>query len=152
MTNTYTDEQRTEAVAEQGATIAAATIGCHRSMIYKWVRAAVSTDIVKTPAELAEEAAYQHRLRTSLRLRMLNHGHELMDRINEPHIDFKVTKEGVVQVEYPTARSGDVKNYVTSVAIMIDKYRLEMGESTDRTEHTGDLAVTINGVDVAALK
>jgi len=131
----YTDEQRTEALRifeEQGAIAAAEAIGCHRSVIYDWYRRAVSADIEKTEEEQRVEAAYQKAIRLRARRRMLTRIDNLFDRMDEPHIDFK--GKDVIKVTYPTASSGDIKNYVTSVAILIDKYRLEMGEATDRTE------------------
>ena len=45
-------------------------------------------------------------------------------------------------VTYPIATSGDVKNYSVSIGILIDKYRLEMGESTSRAEITFEQAET----------
>lgn len=155
----YTDEQKTEALRIfelEGATQAAQTIGCTRNTIYVWLKEAARNKTTKTKEQLAEEAdtdnRYQTHLRTTLRRRLLGIAHSVLDRIDEPHIDFKTTKDGVVQVEYPSARSGDVKNYVTSAAILLDKYRLEMGESTDRVEQAGSLEVRINGVDPTDVK
>ena len=131
----YTDEQRTEALRifeEDGAIKAAAEIGCSRMQVYRWYKESVTLHTEKSEEEQRAEAVYQNAIRLRARRRMLTRIDNLFDRMDEPHIDFKGNP--LTQVTYPTASSGDIKNLVTSVAILIDKYRLEMGEATGRTE------------------
>jgi len=133
--NTYTDEQRTEALRifeEDGAITAAETVGCNRTQIYRWHKAHVAQHIEKNEDELRAEDAYQQAIRLRARRRMLSRIDDLFDRMDQPHIDFK--GKDADQVTYPTASSTDIRNYVTSIAILIDKYRLEMGEATGRIE------------------
>ena len=52
--------------------------------------------------------------------------------MDAPHIEFK--GKDAISVEYPIAPAGAVQNYATSVGILIDKYRLEVGEATNRSE------------------
>ena len=143
---TYTDEQRTEALriyAEDGATNAAKTIGCTRNTIYVWLRNHLSQDVEKTEEELRELEAYQTHLRVRSHLRMLERIDDLFDRMDQPHIDFK--GKDADQVTYPTAGSSDIKNYVTSIAILIDKFRLEKGEATARVHSRINIDEGIDG-------
>ena len=145
----YTDEQRTEALRifeEDGAIKAAEAIGCNRRQIYRWYRASVTSHIEKSEEEQRVETVYQGAIRHRAQRRLLERVDDLFDRMDQPHIDFR--GKDAIQVTFPTARSGDIKNYVTSVAILIDKYRLEMGETTDRT----GIEVSINGVDINQLR
>jgi hypothetical protein len=57
---------------------------------------------------------------------------DLLDRMDAPLIDF-VGKDGKA-VEHPIAPAGAVRDYAVSVGILIDKYRLEVGEATTRSE------------------
>jgi hypothetical protein len=56
----------------------------------------------------------------------------VLKRMDEPHVDFK--GKDADRVVYPVAPAAAVQNYATSAAIMLDKYRLEVGEATARTE------------------
>ena len=73
--------------------------------------------------------------REAIREQMLDKALDLLARIDEPHIDYR--GKDIVEVRWEKAPSGDVQRYVTSVGILIDKYRLEMGETTGRTESIG---------------
>lgn len=131
---TFTDEQRAEAIRiynENGATKAAETTGCSRQTIYTWIRAHLSSDVEKSEEELHELDIYHQHLRLRAQHRILERIDDLFDRMDQPHIDFR--GKDANQVTFPTAGSGDIKNYVTSIAILIDKYRLERGEATSRT-------------------
>ncbi len=132
---TYTDKQRAEALRifeENGAIAAAKTIGCSRMQVYRWYKESVTLHIEKSEEEQRVDIAYQHAIRLRARRRMLSRIDNLFDRMDQPHIDFK--GKDVEQITYPTASSTDIRNYVTSIAILIDKYRLEMGEATGRIE------------------
>ena len=129
----YTDDQKAEAVrlfADQGATAAARLIGCHRDTIYRWVEE--SSDGIKTKAEEEAEVWYQSRLRSALRRRLMIKALDMLDRMDERHKDYR--GKDVVEVWWDSASSADVKNYALAFAILLDKYRLEMGEATARTE------------------
>lgn len=87
-----------------------------------------------------EAATIRRRLRLSakreaLAERFLDKADDMMERMDEPHI-VMYQKDGEALV-IPMGDSSDCKNYATAAAIMLDKFRLEMGESTDRTEHVG---------------
>jgi ABC-type branched-subunit amino acid transport system ATPase component len=59
----------------------------------------------------------------------------LISRIYTPtsgHIDFK--GKDATEVTYPKAPAAAFQQYATSAAILIDKFRLEGGEVTERTE------------------
>jgi len=73
--------------------------------------------------------------RTELRGLLLEYAVKLMKRMDAPHIDFKSAGAlGPVQVTFPVAPAAACQNYATSVGILLDKYRLEAGQVTDRVE------------------
>ncbi len=157
MSNTYTDEQRAEALTlyvEHGAAYTARQTGINKRTISRWAQEAnLSADRDLALTEGGERLAKMHEvLRLEARALMIEKIVDLLERLDVPHVEFKAAGAEIHKLVHPIATSGDVRNYVTSVKALVESYRLEMGESTDRTEHTGDLAVTINGVDVATLK
>lgn len=80
--------------------------------------------------EAAEARAKQ--LRAELRLAMLEKAVDLLQRMDAEHVEFK--GKDADMVTYPIAPASAVQNYATSVAILVDKYRLEAGEATSRNE------------------
>lgn len=132
----FTAAQKAESVEifhEQGAAAAAEHRGVSRQSIYNWVRASI--DVEKTPDEIAAEALYQATLRSSIRRRLLEKVDSLLDRFDQPHYDYR--GKDAKKVGWENATSGDIRSYATSIGILIDKYRLEMGEATARTYHEG---------------
>lgn len=114
----------------QGATAASQAIGCSRQTVYDWLADSLSTDTLKK--EAAEEAlARQAVLRVHAQNRILYTYLRLIDRCTE---SMKIiTKDGVeMELAEPTAEAS--QKFATAAAILIDKFRLEMGESTSRTE------------------
>lgn len=89
----------------------------------------------KTAAVIREE-----RKRMELQEKWLDTANELLDRLNRPAEDFKGKDATHVWYEVPDARSS--VELVKAAAIAIDKYRLEKGEVTDRTE-----SITLEGVN-----
>lgn len=129
----YTDTQRSEAVTlyiEHGAAEAARRTGINKRTISRWANAAdVSADRDKNLTDAAERLTKQSTAqRAAIRVDLLDRIADVLQRMDEPHIDFR--GKDAIQVEWPTATSGDVKNYAVSFGILLDKYRLEMGEAT----------------------
>ena len=134
----YTDTQKREAVdlyVEVGTAEAARRIGVTTRTITTWAKAAGVTS-----AERAKKVEHTNEGRTAanaerrerIREKVLAKIEDMLDRMDEPHVDFK--GKDAQMVTYPIATSGDVKNYAVSLGILLDKYRWEMGESTDRME------------------
>lgn len=130
----YTDTERQMALdiyRTQGASAASKAIGCSRQTVYDWLADSLSTD---TDKQKAQEDAISRRivLREHARTRMVYTYLRLIDRCTE---SMKIiTKEGVeLELAEPSAESA--QKFATAAAILIDKLRLEMGESTGRTEH-----------------
>lgn len=133
MSMPYTDEQKQHAIdlyVQHGADHAAEQIGCSRQSVYNWL----GLDSVKDEKR-AEVVARHTRKREALRELLLDKAADLILRMDEPHYDYR--GKDVERVDFDKATSGDVKNYATGAAILIDKYRLEMGESTARTHVEG---------------
>jgi transposase-like protein len=109
--------------------------GIPKPTIASWVTRAglPHTDsTIKTRAATEAAASRAEQLRADLRVALLEKATDLLQRMDAPHIEFK--GKDADQVEYPIAPAGAVQNYATSVGILIDKYRLEMGEPTSRSE------------------
>ena len=134
----YSAEERAEALilyASEGLAETARQTGIPKPTIASWVtRAGLPHTDSTVKTEAATEAAQSRakQLRADLQLRLLEKAVDLLDRMDAEHVDFK--GKDADMVTYPIAPAAAVQNYATSVGILIDKYRLEMGEATTRNE------------------
>lgn len=133
----YTVEERAEAVAlvaEHGLAHTWRETGIPKPTLARWADEAgvERTGTEKTRAATDALRERHAHLRESVRLELLEKVADLLDRMDAPHVEFK--GKDSEKVEYPIAPAGAVQNYATSVGILIDKYRLEIGEATGRTE------------------
>jgi hypothetical protein len=87
-------------------------------------------------------------MRLELRVGLLEQALRILDRMKEPHTT--VHGKDAIRVEHNEAPAADLRGYAISLGILIDKYRLESGEPTGKTEHGFD--ITVNGVDIANLR
>ncbi len=150
----YTDRQRAEAInlyIAVGTTKASEQSGIPKRTLLRWVK---DSDVVaqardKTDIARVELARSNAERRERIKTLLLEKIEDLIGRMSLPHIDFK--GKDAAKVTYPTATSGDVKNYAVSVAVLIDKYRLEMGESTSRAEITFEQAESRLDAEFAGL-
>lgn len=136
------EEKRAETLivyGEQGLAAAARHAGVTKTTCRRWARSAgldpaeLSRGVgEQTAAATAARQLHRELVREELRDVLLERAMQLLERIDEPHIDFK--GKDIVQVEYPNAPAGSVRSYVWSAAVLLDKYRLEMGEATERIE------------------
>lgn len=62
----------------------------------------------------------------------------LLNRIEEPHKDFRAAGQQLYEVEFDVAPARSAQAYATSAAILLDKLRLELGESTARVSVEAD--------------
>jgi transposase-like protein len=133
----YTDEQKAEAVRlylEVGPDEAAKATGCSRRQVYRWL-GSHGVSPKKPDERRAETEARHYEKREQLRELLLDQAADALHRMKEPHIDYRGKDSN--RVEWETAPAGAFRDYALAAAILIDKYRLEMGESTSRTElHT----------------
>lgn len=129
-TKSYTELERQMAIdiyRDRGATAAAKEIGCSRQAIYDWLGEEMSTD----DSDLKERAERHTVYRGLLRDRLIRTALRLVDRCTEPFVAYD--KEGMPhELEEPPGF--EVQKMMTAAGIALDKYRLEMGESTGRTE------------------
>lgn len=133
----YTAQQKADALqiyVTQGLAAAAKATGFNKATICSWARRGgiqgPKPDNVRN-ANAWHQAKLEER-RVELRGEMLRKAADLLQRMDEAHIDFK-GKEAV-EVEYPIAPAAAVRDYANAFGILIDKFRLEMGEVTNRTE------------------
>ncbi len=136
----YTVEQKQEAVdlyTTVGTAEAARQTGVTTRTITNWAKAAgvTSEERAKTVKHVDKgRAAANEARRQRLRDTILEKAEDMLNRMDQAHHDFKVVGKRVEQVDWGQARSTDVKNYAVAFGVLLDKYRLEMGETTSRTE------------------
>lgn len=133
----YTDEQRSAAVAlvaEKGLAEAWRETGIPKPTLAFWCdKAGVERTGGEKTRAAADATKARHELtRQQVRLDLIEKVADLLQRMDAEHVEFKGKDSD--RVVYPIAPAGAVQNYATSVGILIDKYRLEMGEATGRTE------------------
>lgn len=140
MPREYTDDEKAKALAlyqEVGLAEAWRTTGIPKPTIASWARRTglPHTDAAaKTREATIAASARADQLRASIRLKLLEKVDDLLDRMDGEHVEFKNSAKEIREVRYPIAPAGAVQNYATSVGILIDKYRLEVGEATTRSE------------------
>lgn len=133
----YTAKQRAQALElylDHGPAETSRRTGIPVGTIRKWAARASVTGPHAKKTEAATEAARAQgeRSRAELRVKLLAKAHDLLERMDHSHQEF-VGQTGR-EVHYDKAPANAVKAYATSVGILIDKLRLEEGESTSRDE------------------
>lgn len=129
----YTEAQKKKAVElylEHGATYAAKEIGCTRRSVYDWLGVHSAQD-----EKRAETVARHQTKREQLRELLLDQAIDALAKMKEPHYDYRGKDSN--RVEFEEAPADAFRSYATAAAILIDKYRLEMGEHTARTVQEG---------------
>jgi transposase-like protein len=154
-TRSYTDEERAEAIAhyvDHGAAQAGRMLNIPPRTIRYWAnQAGLAAARDQQLEEGTQRLEKQHaEMREELRLRLLEVALLAIDRMTEEHIDYRGKDATEVRFEMASAR--DMQAYATTLAIVLDKYRLEVGESTSKTEVGGRLEILANGVDINAVK
>ncbi len=130
----YTQEQKREAVEladTVGPAEASRQLGIPRRTISSW-RGPAQATAEKTEAARQQLAVIRDKKREELRILLLDKAVGLLERFDTRHKDYR--GKNVQEVFWDTAPSGAVKEYAIAVGILIDKFRLEMGEHTGRTE------------------
>jgi hypothetical protein len=136
----YPEAKRTEALAiyqAKGPRAAAEETGIGRATISRWAKkAGVETQVTaRTQAATQASQALAQERRARIRQQLLADIEHVQSLLHTEHIDYKGKDEGTgrpARVVYPLPKASDVLAYATSIGILIDKYRLEMGESTER--------------------
>lgn len=131
----YTAAQRKEALklyVEHGPAEAARQCDIPSGTIRSWAHKDGLARLRYEKTEAATNAAVERATlkREELRELLLDQAIDLIHRMNAPHKDFKGS--AALEVWWAEAPSGSTRDYATAAAILIDKYRLEMGEHTDR--------------------
>lgn len=134
----YTDAERKAAIdlaVAEGLPTARRVTGIPKATIHSWVVRSGLELPEPTPVLVeanAKQAAMTQLRRAELREDLLAKAQELLDRMDDKHVEFKGS--GPTEVTYPKATAGAIKDYAIAVGILIDKYRLEVGEAVGRTE------------------
>lgn len=158
MAREYDAQQKADALvlyAQVGLAEAWRQTGIPKPTIASWARRAglPHTDAAgKTKEATIAAAARADQLRAELRVTLLEKAVDLLARMDGEHVEFKNSAKEIREVIYPIAPASAVQNYATSVGILIDKYRLEVGEATSRSE-SRDLTSQLTDEElVAALR
>ena len=133
----YTPDQKTEAVDladEHGPAEASRQTGIPRRTITSWRTEPAQATKEKTVAAREQLAASNATKRERLRTLLLDRSLDMLERMEGEHHDYRGTNE--ITLPRPPAQA--VKDLSISVGILIDKYRLEMGEATGRTESVAE--------------
>jgi hypothetical protein len=133
----WSEEQKAEAIrltAEHGLAHAWRVTGIPKPTIVRWCKdvGVERFHPEKTHAAVDALVARAAHVREQVRLELLEKVADLLERMDAPHTDFKGKNSD--RVVYPIAPAAAVQNYATSIGILIDNYRLEVGEATGRTE------------------
>lgn len=126
----YTDEQKARALElleTESVWAAVSEIGCHHTQVYRWHAQHVRT-LEKTDESEAAEQLELKALRSRTQRRLLE--------VAAAHIDRSDSAWG----------ARDAKDYMTAAAIALDKYRLEMGEHTERSSHLSPVDLELGRV------
>lgn len=114
----YTDEQRSEAVQlyqEIGTAETSRRLDIPRRTILDW---ASKADVIAHVEDEKQRAARERRWeakRREMRELLLDRAVDILERMDAP------------------GKPGDMRNLAIAVGVLIDKYRLELGEATART-------------------
>lgn len=139
--STYTPEQKQEAVRTyitEGAQAAADLIGCDRRSIYRWL----GRHVTEATDKRGEQARLRHaEKRAALDELLLDTAADMLHRMNEP-VTVTSLDGRTIGTRLPDAR--ECKDLMIAAATALDKYRLEMGEHTDRT-----VQISMGAVEVA---
>jgi hypothetical protein len=137
---TYAEDEKAHALSlyqEVGLAEAWRQTGIPKPTIASWARRAglPHTDAsVKTREATIAASARADQIRAELRLKLLEKATDMLDRMDAEHVEFKNSAKEIREVVYPIAPAAAVQHYAVTVGILIDKYRLEVGEATTRSE------------------
>ncbi len=150
MNTKTTDQNRAKAVdqarllvtggmsANEAAAAVAEPLGISGRTVKRWAQQSgeslgvASQDNAKNARVVARSQYLASR--EELKVRMSKLAHDLIDRCYEKQEDYMSSKDGPERVWYDKPPAADIKGFVTSAAILIDKCRLEEGKATERTE------------------
>lgn len=134
----YTDAEKKAAIdlaVSEGLPAARRATGIPKGTIHEWVVKA-GLQLPRQPDQLAEANATRVQLFTERRLALqadlLDKAQEALDRMDDPYVEFKGNSAS--EVTYVRPPAGAVKDLAVTCAVLLDKLRLELGESTGRTE------------------
>lgn len=131
-------EQKAEALAiyaVSGLAEAHRQTGVPKPTLHRWANdagldvAAISiAHVEQTAAATEARIARCDAKRAEIRERILDAAGTMLDRIDLPHKEFRGNL--ATEVNYDTAPADACRSYATAFGILLDKYRLEVGEAT----------------------
>lgn len=144
--------QALEAYQRVGLAEAVRSTGIPKTTLRRWAReegldtsALHAENVERTEAARAARAVYVAALREDLRALFLETAVDMLERTREPHIDFRGKDSN--KVTFDQAPAPACREYVWAAGIALDKFRLEMGESTSKVEvERGPLEQQVNRI------
>ena len=136
--NTYTDQQRQQALdlyLQHGTAETARRLNIPKRTVRHWANQAQLAAARGENLEAAHrQLALQHEeMRQELRSRLLEQAIDALDHMNAPHVDYR--GKDVTKIVFAEAPADAWKAYAVTAEILIDKYRLEVGEATERVDN-----------------
>jgi transposase-like protein len=131
----FSDAQRQQIVAnwrEHGTSATARRFGCSNSTVKRFVVAAGIDASQDSRDRLAAAAVSGKARRAELRVKLLKQAMTLIDRMGEKHVEYRGAR--AIPIEHDHATATECRDYALAVAILIDKFRLEMGDCDSRRE------------------
>lgn len=141
----YTEADKVAAVEvfrTSGSNEAHRKTGVGESTIRRWAHERGVRSELNAINSAASEAARirAEKLREQLRLRILEKASDVLSRMDSPHVDKKALPDGtVVDLVFERPTPSGVREYAVAFGILLDKYRLELGEHTGREKHEVDV-------------
>lgn len=142
----YPEQKREQALAlyvSHGPREASRRTKIPANTISSWARRAGLKTKVESITEKATAAAQAQaeKRRARIRAELLAKIEDILTRMDAEHIDFR--GKDARKVTFPKPSPTGVREYAVAIGVLLDKYRLEMGEVTGRQsfEHSGDLTL-----------
>ena len=131
----YSDDFKAEALAvyvEDGPAATARLYGMPVRTLQSWAQRMGLRTAADTKTETEAACAKNQELRAKLRTKLLEKCVDMLERMDSPHYEYQGREQE--RVVYPVAGAKECQSYATALGIMLDKFRLEVGEPTGREE------------------
>jgi len=137
----YSAEFKAEVLAvyeTEGPSEAGRRFGISRFLVGDWAAAAGKSTTANSKASFADANLANQARRERIRSKMLLRVEEMLDRLKEPSVQYVGNGAHPIEVQLPHPPANVCKDLALACAILLDKYRLEKGEPTERWEANSD--------------
>jgi len=149
----YADDFKAEVLAvyeSDGPSEAARICGVGRDTVQRWAKTAGLSTIDRSAKRTEAALATMNAKRAEMRVELMDTARAVLERITTAQTVY-VGKEAVA-IELPSPPARDSQSLATAFGILLDKFRLEQGEATERIEHPGSDPVDLSALSLDELK